>query len=119
MKRKRISYAFLMEMIWVCAFFLICACLFVLAFVKAEQLSRRAEVLNQTVQAASNAMEETFAEGAAADTGAYATEDYTLTIEAAEDDGLLSVTVQAIDAQDGSVLYTLTGAHAVQEGGAV
>ena len=61
MKKERTSYAFLMEMIWVCAFFLICACIFVLVFMKAEQLSRQAEVLNQAVQAASNAMEEAFA----------------------------------------------------------
>ena len=44
MKRERPSYAFLMEMIWVCAFFLICACIFVLAFVKAERLSHNAEI---------------------------------------------------------------------------
>jgi len=119
MKRERPSYAFLMEMIWVCAFFLICACIFVLVFVKAEQLSHNAEVLNKAVQAASNAMEATFAEGEAIDETAFATEDYTLNIEAAEENGLLSVTVQAISTQDGSILYTLEGAHVIQEGGSV
>lgn len=119
MKRERPSYAFLMEMIWVCAFFLICACIFVLAFVKAEQISHNAEILNQAVQAASNAMETTFAEGIAPDTASYAADGYTLTIETEENDGLLSVTIQALSTQDGSILYTLNGSHAVQEGGSV
>lgn len=119
MKRERPSYAFLMEMIWVCAFFLICACIFVLAFVKAEQVSHNAEILNKAVQATSNAMEASFAEGSAADVNAYATEDYTLSIETAEENGLLTVTVQAVSTQDGSILYTLNGAHAIQEGGTV
>ena len=61
MKRERTSYAFLLEMIWVCAFFLICASIFVMAFAKAEQLSRQADVLNQAVQATSNVMEEVLA----------------------------------------------------------
>ena len=118
MKRERPSYAFMMEMIWVCAFFLICACIFVLAFVKAEQLSHNAEILNQAVQAASNAMEGTFAEGQAIDAGIYDTNDYTLEIETSEDNGLLSVVVRVVSAQDGSILYTLEGAHAIPKGGA-
>lgn len=61
MKPQRTSYAFLMEMLWVCAFFLISACIFVLSFAKAEHLSREAETLNQAVQAVSNAMEDTMA----------------------------------------------------------
>lgn len=60
-KRERTSYAFLMEMMWVCAFFLICACIFVLAFAKAEQMSRKAETLNKATLAAENAMEEIYA----------------------------------------------------------
>lgn len=60
-KRQRPSYAFLMEMMWVCAFFLICACIFVLAFAKAEQMSRKAETLNKATLAASNAMEDVYA----------------------------------------------------------
>ena len=60
-KRERPSYAFLMEMMWVCAFFLICACIFVLAFAKAEQMSRKAETLNKATLAAGNAMEEIYA----------------------------------------------------------
>lgn len=119
MKRERTSYAFLMEMIWVCAFFLICACIFVMAFAKAERMSRGADLLNQAVQAASNAMEETFALGEAADEADFSTEDFTVQIETSSDDGLMNVTVQVMDANDGSVIYTLTGAHAISEGGAV
>lgn len=61
MKTRRTSYAFLMEMLWVCAFFLISACIFVLVFAKSERISRDAETLNHAVQAAANAMEDTFA----------------------------------------------------------
>lgn len=119
MKKERTSYAFLMEMIWVCAFFLICACIFVLVFVKAEQLSHQAEVLNQAVQAASNAMEDTFAENGIVDPNRYATGDYTLSIETDNNDGLLSVTIQVLDPENGQVLYKLSGAHALKEGGTV
>lgn len=119
MKRERTAYAFLMEMIWVCAFFLICACIFVMAFAKAEQMSRGADLLNQAVQAASNAMEETFALGEAADEAEFSTTDFIVNIETSYDDGLMNVTVQVMDNHDGSVIYTLTGAHAVSEGGTV
>ena len=119
MKKERTSYAFLMEMIWVCAFFLICACIFVLVFMKAEQLSRQAEVLNQAVQAASNAMEEAFAKDGMVDTDLYETENYTLSIKTDIDNGLLSVMVQVIDSENGQVLYTLSGSHAQKGGGAV
>lgn len=117
MKRERTSYAFLMEMVWVCAFFLICASVFVTAFAKAENVSRKADVLNQAVQAASNVMEESFA---AADSGTfegilseYSTDDYSLAMEWTIEDGLLSLTVTAVDPKGGTPIYSLTGAHAV------
>lgn len=119
MKRERTSYAFLMEMTWVCAFFLICACIFVMVFAKAEQMSRGADVLNQAVQAASNAMEETFALGETVNEADFSTADFTVNIETSLDDGLMHVTVLVMDADDGSMIYTLTGTHAVLEGGAV
>lgn len=119
MKRERISYAFLMEMIWVCAFFLICSCIFVLAFAKAEQTSRRADLLNQAVQIASNAMEETFSLQCAANEEDFSTSDFTVNIETSTENGLMTVTVQVVDTMDGSLLYTLTGAHVVSEGGTV
>lgn len=46
MNKKRTSYAFLMEMLWVCGFFAVAACIFVLAFAKADRLSQNAENLN-------------------------------------------------------------------------
>lgn len=122
MKRERTSYAFLMEMIWVCAFFLICSGIFVTAFARAEHLSRRADTLNQAVQAVSNAMEEMFAELDPEDSEAiplkYSTEDFSITIERSLEDGLLTLTVTAADPKNGDVLYSLTGSRAVPEGGA-
>ena len=127
MKQKRSSFGFLMEMIWVSGFFLISACIFVLVFAKSEALSRRAELLNQAVLAASSAMEETFADAeAGTDDGSqtrkdrseqYSTDDFRLEIAASEEDGLLSVTVQVLDRSDGSVLYSLSGARAFRKGG--
>lgn len=60
MTKRRTSFAFLMEMLWVCGFFILSACIFVLAFVKADQLSRHASNLNQAVVAVENAVESTF-----------------------------------------------------------
>lgn len=60
MERKRTSFAFLMEMLWVCGFFIVAACIFVLAFVKADQMSRGAKDLNQAVLTAENTMEHIF-----------------------------------------------------------
>lgn len=61
MNKKRTSYAFLMEMLWVCGFFALAACIFVLAFVKADRLSKSAENLNHAVLAAENSIETLFA----------------------------------------------------------
>lgn len=61
MNKKRTSYAFLMEMLWVCGFFALAACIFVLAFVKADSLSKNAENLNHAVLAAENSIETVFA----------------------------------------------------------
>lgn len=60
MNHRRTSFAFLMEMLWVCGFFILSSCVFILAFVKADQLSRRASNLNQAVVAVENAVESTF-----------------------------------------------------------
>ena len=121
MKRERTSYAFLMEMIWVCAFFLICSSIFVLAFAKAEQISRRADVLNQAVQAASNTMETAFSRqpDSISDSIAekYSTDDFVIELVPVMEDGLLTVTVTATDLLDGSILYTLKGSKAYPEGG--
>ncbi len=137
-RRERTSYAFLMEMMWVCAFFLICACIFVMAFAKAEQMSRTADTRNQAVQAASNALEELYAaygsatassedeDGLRADMESssariaeqYSASGYTLQITSEVGDGLLQVSVLAIDNRSQEELITLTGARAASpEGG--
>ena len=59
-RNKRPSYAFLMEMLWVCGFFAIAACIFVMAFAKADSMSRKAQDLNEAVMAAEQEMEHTF-----------------------------------------------------------
>lgn len=120
MKRERTSYTFLMEMIWVCAFFLICASIFVMAFAKAEQISHKADVLNQAVQAASNVMEESFAIAGSADEqalleqipAAYSTDDFTIELAYSQEGNLLHLTVTVLDPDDASVIYSLTGARA-------
>ena len=140
MKRGRTSYAFLMEMMWVCVFFLICASIFVMAFARAEQISRRADTMNQAVQAASNVLEEVFSMcdgnspgeeapegsreafgrlvGTCAETAAvqYSSDSFILRAETSMEDGLVQISVQAVDTRDDSVLYTLTGAHAAGMG---
>ena len=123
MKRERTSYAFLLEMIWVCAFFLICASIFVMAFAKAEQLSRQADVLNQAVQATSNVMEEVLAgfpddrEQLEMIPSAYATEDFSIELDHSFEDGLVFFTITAVNTEDGTILYSLQGAKALEEGG--
>lgn len=62
MERRRTSFAFLTEMMWVCGFFILASCVFVLAFVRADSMSRGARDLNHAVLAAENALEDTFAE---------------------------------------------------------
>ena len=123
MKRERTSYAFLLEMIWVCAFFLICASIFVMAFAKAEQISRQADVLNQAVQATSNVMEEVLAEFPDEEesfesiVSAYDTEDFSIELECSSENGLALFTVTAMDSKDGTVIYSLQSAKAFKEGG--
>lgn len=128
MKPQRTSYAFLMEMLWVCAFFLISACIFVLSFAKAERLSQDAETLNQAVQAVSNAMEDTMTgdygledalvgnpglEAAAA----YGTEDFTLTIETSLENSILTASIEAVSTRDGSLIYHLEGSRFLPKAG--
>ena len=61
MNRRPASSAFLLEMLWVCGFFALASCIFVMAFVKADTMSRGARNLNQAVTAAETALEDTFA----------------------------------------------------------
>lgn len=119
MEHQRTSYAFLMEMICVCALFLVCAGIFVSIFVKSETISRQADLLNQAVLTAENAMEMSFSLKKAADEKSFATDELTVSIDTDEKDGLMNVTVQVFDTDHGNLIYTLTGARAVSEGGTV
>lgn len=116
MRHKHTSYAFLTEMVCICALFLICASIFVTAFAKAESLSRQADLLNQAVQAAENAMEETFAAQEAADEAQFSTDDFTVLIDTELESDLMNVTIHVIKNTDSSTLYTLTGSRALSEG---
>lgn len=62
MKKRQPSCAFLMEMLWVCGFFALASCIFVLTFVKADHLSKSAENLNHAILTAQNAVESIFSE---------------------------------------------------------
>ena len=129
MRQKRTSYAFLMEMLWVCGFFALSACIFVLAFVKAEQLSRKAEDLNHAVLAAQNCLESVYSAYDSGITGqdgigctvsfydkAWAPAEispgdaaYTVTVSYREEKGLLHLTAEAAK-ENGEVIFTLEGA---------
>lgn len=129
MPKKRTSYAFLMEMLWVCGFFALSACIFVLAFGKAEHLSRQAEDLNHAVSETQNCLETFFAtytagtnepDGIGVTVHFYdrhweptanspAEVCYTITVTSKETDGLLELTAEAAN-QNGEVIYTLQGA---------
>lgn len=126
MKQRRTSYAFLMEMLWVCGFFVISACILVLAFARAELLSRYANDLNHAVIAAQNSIEAAYASYHSNLTGPAGTgtavsffdkdwqpaEDapseaaYTVTLSFLEKDGLLRLTSE-VEKSSGEILYTL------------
>ena len=63
MNKKQHSGVFMMEMIMVVFFFIICASICILVFVRADKMSRRADDLNQAVLAAQSAAEVWKAEG--------------------------------------------------------
>lgn len=127
MNRKRTSFAFLTEMLWVCGFFVLAACVFVLAFVKADQTSKDAENLNHAVLIASNTIEDTFSElktgtEPAGDRLLYFDQSWNeadssstaisflVTVSAESEDGLLKVTAK-VDDHRGKNIYTLDGVH--------
>ena len=128
MKKNQTSYAFLMEMLWVCGFFALSACLFVLVFLKADQLSRRAENLNHAVLLTQNSLESRFAdfEQTASDERFYdrhwnlvdeeAQAAFILTVSSATKEGLLTVTA-AVTERQGELLYQLEGARSTESAG--
>ena len=135
---KRPSYAFLMEMLWVCGFFAIAACIFVMAFAKADTMSRKAQDLNEAVMAAEQEMEQTFLserEGIwsvcldqswnpvskqpdnrlPGGDGPFPKDTYAvLHVTSQSDDGLLNVSIQVdthISEPVQATIYTLEGSH--------
>lgn len=124
MQHKHTSFAFLMEMLWVCGFFILAACIFLLVFVKADRMSRGASNLNQAVLAAENAVEDVFAEysGAEAKSGEEQLyfdrswnplangegAEFFITVQTVFSDGFLHVTATAA-AQNGAEIYKLEG----------
>jgi hypothetical protein len=135
---KRPSYAFLMEMLWVCGFFAIAACIFVMAFAKADTMSRKAQDLNEAVMAAEQEMEQTFLserEGIwsvcldqswnpvskqpdnrlPGGDGPFPKDTYAvLHVTSQSDDGLLNVSIQVdthISEPVQETIYTLEGSH--------
>lgn len=145
MKKRQTSYAFLMEMMWVCGFFALASCIFVLTFVKADHLSKSAENLNHAVLAAQNAVESCFSEyGEAGGDDAQNTAQngaqnaggeiyfdrswapvasagqavFTLTVSTREEGGLLLVTA-VVSGSNKETIYQLDGTRslALMEGG--
>lgn len=138
MNRKPASSAFLLEMLWVCGFFAVASCIFVLAFAKADTMSRGARNLNQAVTAAETALEDTFAEynnlsadgigqkdtrtiyldrnwqvtGGALPTAGSAPEDaaFSIIVTSRPNGSLLEVTAE-VSSIKGESIYTLNGAH--------
>lgn len=126
MNKPRTSYPFLLEMLWVCGFFSVAACIFVLAFVKADLTSRDADALNHAVRAAQNAIETRYSthdptaisgteefyydrnwnETKEADTKPA----YTLRLTDSIKDHMLYVTAEVTD-KEGSLVYSLDGAR--------
>ena len=142
MNRRPASSAFLLEMLWVCGFFALASCIFVMAFVKADTMSRGARNLNQAVTADETALEDTFAEyhnhnqSTAGiedvdtktiyyDRNWHVTEDtsssvesvpenaaFSITVTSRPNGGLLEVTAEVFSIT-GESIYTLNGAHYV------
>ena len=131
MNKKRTSYAFLLDMLWVCGFFAVAACIFVLAFAKADRLSQNAENLNHAVLAAENAIETAFAEydEASAPSETHSGFDrywkicepadseaaYFMKINSYAAEGLLHVSVEISDIRGKGMetIYTLSGARSL------
>lgn len=133
MNRKQHSGVFMMEMIMVVFFFILCASICILVFVRADRLSRQADDLNQGVLAAQSVAEvwkaesltglekrflaqmdedgESLVMGFGKDGNTVAVEDavYVVTLqqsEADENNMLQSATI--VVSRDGGQVYTLS-----------
>ena len=120
----RPSYAFLMEMLWVCGFFVLCSGIFVSLFIKANSLSTQSKDLNYAITLAQSKIETAFSNGRDAhddleyytanwqlttneNTNCYAKVSTTCTIEK----DLLTVSVVITQVEKQEPIYTLTGSH--------
>lgn len=121
---QRSSYAFLFEMLWVCGFFAICAGIFALLFVKADELSKRANDLTYAITLSQNTMETLFSQEPFP-TSTYYTKDWEQTTK--EDSNayakmettskiknqFMTITVRVIKIKDHSLIYELSGSHSL------
>ena len=130
---QRSSYTFLFEMLWVCGFFAICAGIFALLFVKADELSRKANDLTYAITLSQNTMETLFSQSPLP-TSTYYTKDWEPTsnkgsnayakVETTSEvkNQFMTITVQVIKIKDNSLIYELSGSHSLllstQEGDA-
>lgn len=131
MRPKHTSVAFLMEMLWVCGFFVISACIFLLVFVKADRMSLDTQNLNQAVLYTENAVEDTLAnytndfdfsdsltvfydkEWTPMDSSSQDAA-FQITVSASIEDRLLNVTAAAAH-KNGDSIYSLSGARYLPE----
>lgn len=127
MKPRQTSFAFLMEMLWVSGFFILSACIFLLVFIKADQMSLHASNLNQAVLNTENAVEDIYASyhpeefGNAEHTlyydknwdlvdGQQPEAAFFITVKVDYNDDMLNVSAQAFEL-DRESIYTLDGAR--------
>ncbi|HCO29474.1 MAG TPA: hypothetical protein DIT54_08750 [Lachnospiraceae bacterium] len=124
-QQQRHSYAFLMEMLWVCGFFVICVGVFALLFVKADQISTNAEDLSYAIALSQNKIETAFTElkhptgneieyynsnwqpTTKDDDDRYAT----VTTTYSKDQDILTVSVVITQIGETEPIYELTGSH--------
>lgn len=124
-QQQRPSYAFLMEMLWVCGFFAICAGIFALLFVKADRISTSAKDLSYAIALSQSKIETAFAEieqHADKDIEYYTstwqptTKDNddcyaTVTTTYSKDQDIVTVSVVITQIGETEPIYELTGSH--------
>ncbi len=124
-QQQRPSYAFLMEMLWVCVFFAICAGIFALLFVKADRISTSAKDLSYAIALSQSKIETAFAEieqHADKDIEYYTstwqptTKDNddcyaTVTTTYSKDQDIVTVSVVITQIGQTEPIYELTGSH--------
>lgn len=123
-QHQRPSYAFLMEMLWVCGFFVICSGIFASLFVKANHISTESENLNYAITLAQSKLESAFSKGYnAKDETIYYTSNWepttknspicyaVVTTTCNTQNDLLTVSVVIKQKGSKETIYELTGSH--------